>query len=499
MQVINIRKVKIKTWSILLVIAALITYYANTGLDPYWHIKIGEWISVNHKVPTTGIFMYSNLDMPWISHEWLSSLFLYTIYHYTGWAGLIFSTLICLLASILLLMRFLLKRLPVVHCRILVLFAILLLIQHILPRPHMFALPIIIYWTSQLIEASEKQLSPPFNMLPLMIIWANIHGSFLAGIVFCIFWGAESVFYAQENVRKELVYKWFIFVLASFLCATVSPHGINGLLLPLQISNMNVALSYIGEWRSPNFQNIQALEVWLLILFAVVLTKGIKLPVFRIAFLLGLIHLSLKHTRYSSDLLSVLAPLIIATPLSKQLNLKPEVSLTDLFPKSGKALSVIGVYFLALFFYLAEIKVIESEDSLKIQKVLNTLKPEQASLGNVLNEYGFGAYLIYLGFPSFIDGRAEIYGDKFLEDYLNIIALAENPEKVEKFLKKYHVSWTLFSKKVPINAILYLKPEWHSIYEDKNIIIYLHESVKLSEKTVDDLSKIQEINIDDPV
>ena len=39
----------------------------------------------------------------------------------------------------------------------------------------------------------------------------------------------------------------------------------------------------------------------------------------------------------------------------------------------------------------------------------------------VLNEYNFGGFLIFNGVRPFIDGRADMYGDKFLEDYAELI------------------------------------------------------------------------------
>ena len=38
--------------------------------------------------------------------------------------------------------------------------------------------------------------------------------------------------------------------------------------------------------------------------------------------------------------------------------------------------------------------------------------------GPVLNSEGFGGYLIFRGIPTFIDGRAELYGNAFLDRYL---------------------------------------------------------------------------------
>ena len=37
--------------------------------------------------------------------------------------------------------------------------------------------------------------------------------------------------------------------------------------------------------------------------------------------------------------------------------------------------------------------------------------------GPVFNDYDFGGYLIFSGIPTYIDGRAELYGQDFFSDY----------------------------------------------------------------------------------
>ena len=47
------------------------------------------------------------------------------------------------------------------------------------------------------------------------------------------------------------------------------------------------------------------------------------------------------------------------------------------------------------------------------------------SRGPVFNSEGFGGYLTFRGIPTFIDGRAELYGNAFLDGYL----MAERGDK----------------------------------------------------------------------
>nr|WP_305907136.1 hypothetical protein [Methylomarinum sp. Ch1-1]MDP4519862.1 hypothetical protein [Methylomarinum sp. Ch1-1] len=175
-----------------------------------------------------------------------------------------------------------------------------------------------------------------------MIFWVNFHGSFIVGIAFSVFFAVEAIFNASIEKRKVLILQWSCFTFICIICAMISPHGINGLLLPFQLADQGVALSRIVEWLSPNFHKFQPLEVWLLTFLAIALWRGIKLPLFRLVFMLGLIHLSLKHVRHASDLLSVLSPLILATPLAKQLEVQSDLNFRELGFRGWKAWLFIG-------------------------------------------------------------------------------------------------------------------------------------------------------------
>lgn len=488
----NSKNLTIMLWTIILVLLALSSIKAGSNPDDaYWHVKVGEWILEHRQVPTSGIFSYTAADQQWVSHEWLSAVFLYLLFHYSGWGGLVFFSLIILLTSLLLLLCFLLKRLSAVQSMIFVLFAYLLIIPHILPRPHILAIPIMIYWTASLIEASERQKSPSIYLAPLMVLWVNMHGSFIIGIAFSLFFAAETVFYAQSIMRKQMVLSWSKFILAVILAATITPHGLHGLLLPFQLSNQDYALSMITEWLSPNFHEFQPLELWLLSFLALTLFQGIKLPVFRLVFLLGLIHLSLKHIRHACDLLSVLSPLILATPLAQHWKSETEISFKQLIP-NYKGVLLLAIYFTALFFYLTQVRVIQTEQDRQIESVLIALKDDRKNLGNVLNDYGAGDFLIHHDYQVFIDPRSELYGDKFMKDYFDAIFLSKNSERLENILRQYQIQWTIFQTSAPINTYLATKADWTKLYSDAYITLFIRRSMVLQPQTLTEIKKLEQ-------
>jgi len=485
-----------KTKFFILLLLAYLTWIiaanCGTGDDTYWHIKVGEWIVDNKRIPSTGIFSYTAENFPWVSHEWLSAIFLYVIFDLTGWPGLVFLATFSTTLSMLLLLNFLVKRISVNISIIFMLFAFFLLIPHIMPRPHILALPVLVYWTSQLITASENNKHPPYLLSLIMTLWSNMHGSFIIGIAFVLFFATESVFTTEDRaLRITLLKHWLLFLLLSLSATFINPHGIDGVLLPFQLTGQTYTIDNISEWLSPNFHGLQPLEYWLLAFIGLSLHKGLKLPLFRLIFLLGLIHLSLKYVRFATDLLSFLSPLILATSFSKQLSSPTNFSFSLLYPKNIKQWLAIGLYLAALVAYLPT-RTIESKSSIQVAKVLTALQQEKTVLGNVLNSYGLSVHLIHYDYPVFIDSRAELYGDPFIKKYFTTISLEKGAKPLLNLIKDSNISWTIFETHLPINTFLGERPDWRQIYSDKYFTIYLTASKDISDSTKLELKKIKD-------
>ena len=57
--------------------------------------------------------------------------------------------------------------------------ALVLSAGHFLARPHVLALPVMLAWVGGLLSASERREAPSFWLLPLLALWANLHGGFV--------------------------------------------------------------------------------------------------------------------------------------------------------------------------------------------------------------------------------------------------------------------------------------------------------------------------------
>ncbi|TMJ60070.1 MAG: hypothetical protein E6G83_20430 [Alphaproteobacteria bacterium] len=91
--------------------------------------------------------------------------------------------------------------------------------------------------------------------------------------------------------------------------------------------------------------------------------------------------------------------------------------------------------------------------------------------GPVLNDYGFGGYLIFSGTPPFIDGRAELYGDEFIKRYIHAMLLES--DELPKLLDQYGIAWTLIAPERPAALLLEHLPGWRRLYADDVAVVHV--------------------------
>ena len=82
--------------------------------------------------------------------------------------------------------------------------------------------------------------------------------------------------------------------------------------------------------------------------------------------------------------------------------------------------------------------------------------------------------MIARGVSTFVDGRAELYGQKFLLEYLDAITLSGTGDPL-RMLDRYKVEWTLLEPGTPALQLLDARPEWRRVYADKNTVIHVRD------------------------
>lgn len=457
--------------------------------DTYWHIATGRWILDHGAVPSQDPFSHTMRGAPWTAHEWLSEVVLAVVHGAGSWTGVVALTVLAFAATIALLVRFLLKSLEPIHALLFAALAVGMTTSHLLVRPHVLAMPLMMVWTIGLVRACESGRAPSLWLLPVMTLWANMHGGFTLGLALASAFALEALLIAKREQRLASTAKsWGFFLALALGSSLITPHGTQGIWYTWEVLfESHYALEQIGEWRSPNFQKFQPLELWLLAGLALALHQGLRLPPIRLLLLLGLIHLALKHARYI-ELLGLLAPLFLASPLAahwrnthqSQQHLETADRLFRRLAKpagQGAVLMMFGIFLswtLWIFTERPQQPAKSAAPTAAIQAVRNA-----GVKGPVLNYYGWGGYLIYARIPPFIDGRSDMYRDEFLRMYIEALAL-KSAGDFKNLLDDYKIEWTLLPPNAPAVALLDYLPGWTRLHTDKVAVVHVNAKAHLN-------------------
>jgi len=445
--------------------------------DTYLHIAAGRWILAHGALPVRDPFSYTMAGHTWVVHEWLAEVILAAVYALGGWSGLVLLTAACFAASASLLTRLLLRRADPFSAVTAALLGCAVALGHLLARPHLLALPLLVLWCGILIQARDDGKAPPLWLLPVIMLWANLHASFMFGLMLAGFLGGEAVLRPAPGVgRRGEARRWGLFVLLAGAAAVGTPNGIAGLIQPFRLVLMPVLQRDIIEWQSPDFQHALFLEIWLLGLVALGFTTGLRLPPTRRLLLLGLCHMTLQHVRYV-DLLGFVAPLALAAPLGAAL---AERLRTMPFSAVGRGVIrlarparrpaiTLGLALAALMSLPLLLSPVRRGNGPVTPAGAFAVASEMGLLHKpVFNSYGFGGYLIFRGVAPFIDGRAELYGNAFLARYFKA---QRDRRRLARWLDRRHIAWALLSPRDGAALMLGGRPGWRQIYRDRYAIL----------------------------
>ena len=471
------------SWPWLLGLAALFRALASPAAllndpDTYLHIAAGRWMLAHHALPTADPWSHTMPGASWLSAEWLGEMTLAAAWSAAGWGAVVVLTAASFALTVALLAAFLLRRLPPPAAVVATLAAAMLVLPHLLARPHVLAMPCLVLCCGALFAARDDERGPPWLVLPAVALWANLHGSFMFGLALAGFLAAEAVLRpAPGRSRLTEARRWGGFVAASLAAALLNPHGIWALIQPLRLIAMPALQSGFLEWAPANLASFPALEIWLLGAVALGFVLRPRLPWTRLVLLLGLFHLALSHVRHA-DLLGLVAPLAVAGGLGP--------ALAALLPAAGSPLlraaaalarpsrlpSRAVIVALALLASLPILRhpPLRAGDAVTPAAALAAAQRLDLT-GPVFNSEAYGGYLIFSGVPVFIDGRIEMYGNDFLAAY--IAAEQGDTTTLSGLLDRYHIEWTLLRAGSPAVAALDRLPGWRRAYADDQSVIHV--------------------------
>jgi hypothetical protein len=438
----------------------------NDG-DTSWHIAAGRWMIASGDIPRTDPFSFTHAGRPWTAHEWLSELAMAGAFAIGSWdaLALLFATSVAATLGIIALEA---RRagLPPPAIAAFLLFSFIIVIPYIVARPHLLSWPLLAGWTVLMLRAREHGHAPPLPAASLMLVWANLHGSFLFGLLLILPFGLEALLAGTERLRTAL--RWGGFFLVSLLAALATPHGLEGLTFPLEVSRME-SLPLIMEWRATVPAENPAFIMTLAATFAFALVKRVRVEPVRLLLILLLLYMAFAHVRHQA-LLAIIGALLLIEPVARALQVEAGQA-TKRLPR-GAIAWLAGLVLLAWVVRLPFDR--PPGDSGSNPRSAIERVPARLRGLPVMNGYGFGGPLILSGIRPFIDGRADLYGDAHMFEHQRII----DGDRVafDRAVRQWGIRWTILPPESRLAARLDREPAWRRIHADRWAVIHVAET-----------------------
>jgi hypothetical protein len=262
---------------------------------------------------------------------------------------------------------------------------------------------------------------PTWWLLPVVAVWANLHGGWVIapagiGLAVLLFW------IGSPRQRLSVFARGSAFVLALLVAGSLTPLGVTGLWLPF---TLRASTGHIGEWQNTALFHGFALPLAVVLLAAVVAwaRSASRVPPSEITFVLAFAIFGLLAYRNVAVAAVVLAPLV-ARRLS-------DVVGNGVRPTSAREQRLLRSTLVALSLASAawvagQLVATDPLDRAAPLRIAEALADGPADL-RVLNHYNASGVLVAFGPAGIelgIDGRAERYGQQYIDAYLDVFALS---------------------------------------------------------------------------
>jgi hypothetical protein len=452
-----------------------------TDPDVWWHLRTGELILQARHVPTTDPFSFTRAGAPWLDHEWLSQVLIFGLYRLGGWGALIvvFGAVI---ASGLMLAFARSPGEPYI-AGIVTLLAAFASAPSWGVRPQMFTFLLASIFLF-LLERSYQHPKLLWYVPPLMLLWANLHAGFALGIGLVILFAAGDLLnvvfgYGSWNDAKKRTGALAVIGVLSTAAVVVNPYGGRLYSYPFATLHSPAMLGYIGEWQSPDFHASTYLPLLTMIL-ATLLLPAIsprKLRPRELLLLTVLTYAALRSVRHIPLYVLVAAPVLCATMEAWLAEKRGIVRRAEppIFSRAKMAFNATLLSFLVIYVVARLGYVVGNQSRVEAKEFPAAAAGfirSHALPGPMLNHYNWGGYFIWKLYPEyrvFIDGRADMYGDNFMDQYA--ATYAAKGENWRQPLSEWGIRTIVLPPESPLLAAVRALPAWKQVYSDGQVTI----------------------------
>jgi hypothetical protein len=236
--------------------------------------------------------------------------------------------------------------------------------------------------------------------------------------------------------------------------------------------------AYIGEWLSPNFHHSMYAATLLLIVavLAIPAFSPQRLRARDLLLLAVTMYAALRSVRHI-PLFALIAVPLLSAMLQSWLEKSGKAHVFEFRPATPRkaainALVLAGVLLFAVIRVRHVVLQQPQNEARDFPFAAAAVLANTKDPGPLLNHYNWGGYFIWKLYPEdkvYIDGRADLYGDSFMDDFSAVYHLTG--PSWQNTLDRWHIHTVVLPPDAPLVAALQCLPDWKTTFADRQAVI----------------------------
>lgn len=444
------------------------------------HVRIGDWVLANGRVPVVDLFGFSKPQGEWFAYEWLAGVLFSLANSAAGLKGLVLlSGAVLAAVPLTIAMHAAWRGASGLIVILATLVAANSLNIHFLARPHIFTLLFlaIAFW---LIERDRRMLhhgaagadARVWLLVPLMALWSNLHGGFfiVAPLLVLLIAGCLAE-------RRAGAGRYSLLLGLSMAATIANPYGLDLHSHIIKYLQSQWVIRFVDEFKSPSFRS-ETMLCFMMLLFAALMAAGTLLRRGRYTEVLWIgffSYCALTSVRHTTVFMVIVVPLVA----EEWSHWWPQVR--DFAPVDLRRLTPWPAAFVLL------LAVVPSgtwptefpRDLLPIAMVER--HAERLETARAFTTDQWADYLIYRNYRPlegrthqrvFMDARHNYFGEKIGNEFIQLTHALPGWRDI---VDKYAFDAMLLPPDIGLTALLAERPEWKVLDRDAKAVLFVRQ------------------------
>ena len=445
------------------------------------HLLMGQRILQTGEVPTTELFIHPYLGRHYVTHEWLADVIFFGIYTAVGLKGIVLFAAFALATTFFLIYQYVTTRFQNrLGAFVLVAWGALATSLNWVTRPHLISMLFLAIWLIWADKLRRGEKIPLWIFPAFMLVWSNMHGVFIAGILvlfaYAVGWVLDAIL-DNTNINKEVGKNLWLALILSALASLLNPGGSGSWESILGFVNNQYLMSRMLESNPPNFQTPEMRVLLGLIVVSLILLaiKKERVSSGQGLLLAGFTAMSLIAFR-NIHLYGIVAPFVLAETLGTFNNIPVLFRLETSLHRIESQIK--GSFWVIASTVILGVLVLSSTMATRLYQfspakfpvgAVDWLKenPQEGKMFNYLNWGGYITFNLYPDQLAFVDSVADVTGEVTME-YETVIRLLPEWENI---LDQYDIQWAIIPSDSLLADTLVDEHQWEILYEDDTAVI----------------------------